>query len=345
MTYVKVERGPPDAIEIGMKTQNMAAKQALLIAILVLSTVSVMNAQLQRNLEDGVPTGKGFAVAGDMPRVISLGAVKGSSAASNNGIVYHGGPVISGNVNIYFIWYGNWSNGPKSSDSQITQALLEELYARYGGMGSSTGYSQVATTYTGQSRTAAGSFYLVQSTTDNYSKGKSLTDATLKTVVTNAIQSGKLPKDANGLYFVLTSSDVNETSGFCNKYCGFHDHTTFLKTDIRYSFIGNPDRCAASCETQIQSPNGDAAADAMASTMAHETIESITDPALNAWYDTKGQEVGDKCAWKWGTLQGELGYGAYNHTFSSRNWLIQMTWENTRGGGCVQNKGQAFSTR
>jgi hypothetical protein len=329
-----------------MKTQNAApmAKQALLMMIFVLGTLSLGTAQISRTADDGVPSGKGWAVGGNMPRVISLSKVQRARAVTNNGILYHGGPVMSGKVNVYFIWYGDWSNGAKDSDSQITQALLEELYGRTGGMGS-TGYAQVASTYTAQNRVGSSSFYLVQSTEDNYSKGKSLSDATLRAVVTNAIQNRKLPKDPNGLYFVLTSSDVNETSGFCNKYCGFHDHTRFLSTDIRYAFVGNPDRCQASCETQIQSPNGDAAADAMASTMAHETLESITDPNLNAWYDTKGQEVGDKCAWKWGPLQGELGYGAYNHTFGSRNWLIQMTWENTRGGGCVQYRGGAFYNR
>jgi len=34
--------------------------------------------------------------------------------------------------------------------------------------------------------------------------------------------SGKLPFDLNGVYEVVTSSDVTETSGFCTIYCAFH---------------------------------------------------------------------------------------------------------------------------
>src|SRR5262249_38903694 len=144
--------------------------------------------------------------------------------------------------------------------------------------------AQIASTYADSTHTAASSISLVQSTSDNYSHGKNLTDATVTAVVSAAIQNGRLPKDSNGIYYVLTSSDVNETQGFCNQYCGFHKHTTIMGSDIKFSFVGNPDRCAASCEIQSASPNKDSGADAMASTITHETFETVTDPDLNAWY-------------------------------------------------------------
>src|SRR5262249_19292263 len=144
------------------------------------------------------------------------------------------------------------------------------------------------------------------------------------------------------IYFVLSSSDVDEGSGLCKSYCGFHDHTALLNADIKYAFVGNPDRCPMTCEVQAQTPNGDGGADAMATVMIHETFESITDPDLNAWYDTQGREIGDKCAWKWGPVQGMFGYGAFNQTLRNRNWLIQMFWENANGGGCVQQQGGKF---
>ena len=55
---------------------------------------------------------------------------------------------------------------------------------------------------------------------DNYSLGTNLTDSNIATIVSNAITSNKLPKDDSGAYFVLTSADVSETSGFCTTYCG-----------------------------------------------------------------------------------------------------------------------------
>src|SRR5262245_30987730 len=59
-------------------------------------------------------------------------------------------------------------------------------------------------------------------TTDAYSSGNKLTDKAIRTVVRLAISSGRLPYNSNGVYFVLTSSDVTATSGFCTQYCGWH---------------------------------------------------------------------------------------------------------------------------
>jgi len=101
-------------------------------------------------------------------------------------------------------------------------------------------------------------------------------------VVADAISSGRLPKNGNAVYFVLTASDVNETSGFCTQYCGWHTHATIAGTDIKFAFIGNPDRCPSACEAQTIGPNGNAGADGMASIISHELEEAVTDPDLNA---------------------------------------------------------------
>ena len=85
----------------------------------------------------------------------------------------------------------------------------------------------------------------------NYSLGKSLSDAQIKTVVSSAITSGRLQLDASGIYFVLTSQDVMASSGFCTQYCGWHTHTTISGTDIKYSFVGNGARCLSSCAAQL----------------------------------------------------------------------------------------------
>ena len=84
-------------------------------------------------------------------------------------------------------------------------------------------------------------------------RGRLEGDAGVQAVVSSAISSGRLPKDTNGIYFVITSSDVNETSGFCTQYCGWHTHGTISGADIKYSFIGNPDRCLSACAWQTRS--------------------------------------------------------------------------------------------
>jgi hypothetical protein len=268
-------------------------------------------------------------------------ALPNATITTGNGIQYHNGSIIPGTVHLYFIWYGNWVNGPKASDSPTTVSLLQGLFAPHVFGGSP--YARINSTYGDQASNVTGNMQLRASMVDSYSQGTKLTDATLLAVIRKAITSKALPLDANAVYEVLTSSDVNETSGLCRTYCAFHSHTEINNTDIKYVFAGNTDRCPGACEAQSVTPNGDSGADGMANIMAHETEEAITDPDLNAWFENSvSQENADMCQWKFGPLVGTLGHGAYNQTLGGRHWLIQMNWENARGGGCDQKLGGPF---
>jgi phosphate-induced protein 1 len=212
-----------------------------------------------------------------------------AAPATGNGIDYHGGPIILGTTNIYYIWYGNWSgnNAPAVS-------ILTNLAQHIGG----SPYFNINTTYSNAAGTAvSNSVAFAGSATDNYSRGTSLSDNDIATIVTSAISTGGLPKDQNGVYFVLTSPDVRETSGFCTIYCGWHTDGAILAADIKYAFIGDADQCPSACAAQSPGPNSTTGPDAMASIVAHELEEAVTDPDLNAWYDSAGNENADKCAW------------------------------------------------
>jgi hypothetical protein len=301
-----------------------------------LASLSAQTMKRAMNLE---PNGKGWGVESGETRNSSN--PKGGSGTVN-GINYHGGPVMRGSlVNVYFIWYGNWTNGPLLSDRQTTVGLLDILFARTRGIGGSS-FFKINSTYSDTVGYATGNVALAASTTNQYSRGKKLADTDVQSIVSSAVNNGSLPKDANGMYFVLTSSDVNETSGFCTLYCGWHARATIGGSDIKYAFVGNVDRCPGACEMQTASTNSDSGADGMASIMVHEAMEIVTDPDLNAWYDSAGNETGDKCAWKFGPVTGAMGRGAYNQTFGTYNWLIQMNWEDSRGGGCDKTLGGKF---
>ena len=86
---------------------------------------------------------------------------------------------MPGTVHIYFIWYGNWTNGPKPSDSQTAVNLINILYGASGGMGGSP-YAKINSTYGDPTHQVTGNFSLTRSTTDNYSKGKAVNDAGIK---------------------------------------------------------------------------------------------------------------------------------------------------------------------
>lgn len=250
--------------------------------------------------------------------------VSGSPTVGSVGVMtptikIRGGPVMNA-PSVYLIWYGNWNQNNGTDTTGGQQIVRDFLHGLSG-----SDYYITNASYPGVSA----HFSVVGETTDNYSQGSQLSDTQVQAVVSGAISSGKLQKDSGGLYFVLTSSDVAETSGFCSKYCGWHTAGTISGTDIKYSFVGNASRCLNACAAQSVGPNGNAGVDGMVSVIAHELEETNTDPDLNAWYDSKGAESADKCAWTFGSNQQKDSSGAfYNMVLpgvsgTPRNFLIQ----------------------
>jgi hypothetical protein len=266
----------------------------------------------------------------------------GEAVVTGNGINYNGGPVLKGNpVPFYLIWYGNWNS--TGSNTAATQTLVEHFVSTLGG----TPYELVATTYGDNTGNASGNVSLGGAI--NVFSSTNLSDASLQTTVSNALNSGALPRDSNGIYFVISSSNINETSGFCTKYCGFHTHATINSVDIKYAFIGNPDRCPSGCEAQTTGPNspsvGSGGADGIIFQLAGRQFDSITDPDLNAWFDSSGREAVEKCASLMipGTLctastcspAGVSGRAKENVCFGGHCWFLPELWENANGGKCV----------
>ncbi len=254
------------------------------------------------------------------------GDAKPGGGGTSNGIFYHGGPLMTGQVPVYYIWYGNWS-----TNTAVT--LLPNLVGDLSG----SSYEHINTTYTISGATITGTLTLAGQTTDNYSRGNSLADGDIQAIVAAHCADFTGGCNSSSLYFVLTSSDVHETSGFCTQYCGWHTHATINGIDVKYSFVGNPDQCPSACEAQTTSPNGNAGADGMASIIAHESEEAISDPDLNAWYDRRGNENADKCAWTFGTESTAQNGSKYNFAVGTDQWLIQQNWVNASGGYCAMS--------
>jgi hypothetical protein len=245
------------------------------------------------------------------------------AAASNVSIGYGGGAVMLGTPAVYYIWYGNWSG-----DSATT--ILTDFIQNLGG----SPYFLINTTYyDSQGRHVTGQVHFAGATTDSYSQGQALSYAKVQAVVAKALSSGALPADDNAVYFVLTSPDVT-FPGFCANFCGWHYAADIAGRDIKYSFVGNAaTQCPASCAPYSPSPNGNLGADGMASVLAHELEETITDPDLDAWTDSGG-ENGDKCAWKFGSTYKTASGAWANLKLGSRDYLIQENLDADHGA-CV----------
>jgi hypothetical protein len=67
----------------------------------------------------------------------------------------------------------------------------------------------------------------------------------------------------------------------------------------------------------------------------HEIEETTTDMMGNAWYDNRGYENGDKCAWTWGTTYTTAAGGTANVNIGGKDFLVQQNWKNSGTGGCA----------
>ncbi len=302
-----------------MRRSLIVAAGAILAGFFAAGT----EAQTQR---DVIPAGNG---RGTLDQRLSAKRGGGKSAGP---ILYHGGPVLAvpatAPVNVYLIWYGNWSGNTAT-------AILPDFLSHLGG----SPYFNINTTYyevvNGVTYNVENSVHYSGGVNDNYSRGANLNNGAIAAIVANAISNLGLPEDPNGVYFVLTSRDV-KLGGFCGSFCAWHTHGTIGGADLKYAFVGNPDRCPSACEVQSTiSPNGNPAADSMADSIAHELEESVTDPDLNAWYFNDGEENADKCAWTYGQTYVTSNGAIANMKLGGRDYLIQQNWVNQGAGFCA----------
>jgi hypothetical protein len=253
-----------------------------------------------------------------------------SPNTAGNGINYHGGPVMLGTVRMYYIWYGTWDAAARS--------ILTNFANGIGG----SAYFNIETSYVDGSNAAlSNSVSYGGSALDSYSLGKSLSDADIATVVSSALKNGNLPTDSNAVYFVLTSPDVMETSGFAATYCAWHAWANLNGSNIKYAFVGDASAIKPqACSVQTSSsPNNNPGVDAMVSMVAHELDESVNDPNFNSWFDSTGEESADKCSWTFGNVYHLANGSMANVNLGGHDFLIQENWVNAAGGSCALSYG------
>jgi len=244
----------------------------------------------------------------------------------DTGIYYHGGPVMTQGTNVYLIFYGTFSHDQQSLISNFIK-----------GIGKSEWWEVERTYRDSTQKRISNHVELKGKTNIGYTLGQVLSDFDIETIVANSINDGTFPSDVNGLYYVLTDPTVQETSGFCSWYCGWHTYATIGSSNIKYSFVGNAvEQCPFGCAIQVDSsPNNDVGIDAMISVMAHELAEAVSDPNLDAWFDSMGQENADKCAWTFGDVSVAPNGSFYNIVVNKVNYLIQQLWVNAGNGACL----------
>lgn len=234
---------------------------------------------------------------------------------SANNLIYGGGPVMTGTTNAYAIF---WEPGGNVS------ANYNSLIERYlGDVGASPLYS-IANQYMQTGGAFPSNSVLAGSWVDSSAYTETpLLDSDIQAEVTRAQQANSWTSSLNNIFFVFTGSGENlcidGTQAQCatNTFCAYHSFfggtTIYAAMPYAASFTCNPG----------SSPNNDDA-DQTINVSSHEQMEAATDPLLNAWTDSIGNEIGDKCAWQFGSLNGQ---GA-DVVWNNNPYIVQEEWDN-----------------
>lgn len=134
---------------------------------------------------------------------------------------------------------------------------------------------------------------------------------------------------AGHLFFMFTPKGVGSCAGSScafSQYCAYHSWFTPTSGLTLYANMPYADTVPTACDSGQHPNNNDA--DATINVTSHEHNEGITDQQGSAWYDARGQENGDKCAWNFGTALGNTGTGQYNQAIGTGKYYLQQEWSN-----------------
>jgi hypothetical protein len=171
---------------------------------------------------------------------------------------------------------------------------------------------------------------------DSATPNNCITDAQIQAKITSVMNAQGWTGGLNKVFVLYTSSGegscIDSTNASCAyvKYCGYHGVFTLNGQPVIYANIpyGNPTVCAGT-QTFPNDPPGDVAANIT----SHEIMESTTDPLLNAWFDSSGNEIGDICAYNYGTNTWDGGLA--NQMWNGWFFDLQQEYSN-HTGTCLQ---------
>jgi hypothetical protein len=244
------------------------------------------------------------------------------SRRNNNPLMsYHGGKIMPTAVTQVILWGPSWANSSFVGDK------ITGLDAWYTGF-SNSNYAKTSDEYTGTNgQVAPATSHLGHLIDTSTATGGGSTSAILAEVckmVSSPNPSG------NGYYAVYT--DVKRGNA---GYCAWHSHGTCGGVAVQFAFFFNLDGDPG-CDPQDTSGLHSQGLAALANVTGHELSEARSDPSSpGAWYDSSGQENGDKCAWT---------FNVPLVTFTGGSqWKIQGEWSNAAynsGTGYPNSSGQ-----
>lgn len=234
-------------------------------------------------------------------------------------LLYNNGPVMH-NPSVYVIFWipPHLQDGTATTLSSSYQTIETTMLREYFGhslMNNNTQYfdstyitntGRVAGTYVDKSLYPGSDCFDPAVGAGLLTNGNNcISDTDLQNEVTKVMGLKKWTGGVNKIFMVFTSSNegqcaVSDSDCSYYNYCAYHSYfVNSSNQDVVYSNqpYGNTTVCQVS---GAPSPNGFPDADTAATAASHELTESITDPLLDAWFDSSGFEIGDECAYYYG---------------------------------------------
>ncbi|KAL4202143.1 hypothetical protein AMTRI_Chr02g219580 [Amborella trichopoda] len=239
-------------------------------------------------------------------------------------LAYHKGPLLTGDINLYLLWYGQFPLSQKSiildflaslsceTPNPRTNASVHSWWATLSSYEDSLGHG------------IRGCLTVVKQAYDEaYTLGKTVRRIDLKAIVLGAIAKGTFPLDPNkGIYIVLSSRDIG-VERFCLSSCGFHEPLTRTKRAeeaIVMGWVGDSStQCPGECAwplakaqygphmEPLKAPNGDIGGDGMVMNLGVILAGALSNPYGSGYFQGNALaplEAGSACA-------GVFGTGAY----------------------------------
>jgi len=236
-------------------------------------------------------------------------------------MTFHGGRILPTVSSRAIFWGPSWANATFAGD-KVTG--LDSFYVGHNG----SNYAKTVNEYTGTNgqvtdvTTHAG--HLIDTSTATGGNNTAPILAEVAKMITNPDTSG------NGYYPVYT--DVKRGNA---GYCAWHDSGVVNGITVQFAFFFNLDGDAG-CDPVDTTTGHSQGLAALANVSAHELSEARSDPDTpGAWYDSAGNENGDKCGWT---------FHVPSVTFSNGTaWKVQGEWSNkayTAGTGYANSSGQ-----
>lgn len=307
-----------------------------LFAVLALIAVGVAAAEAPSPAASAGPSND---ILGVVPTQAAAHSQAGGGGSGGN-LTYHGGKVLLTNKTVAIYWtpsnaIGNGSGyasllnryfGDVAAASGTTGNVYSVETQYYDGTGARIAYNSGFTgaVYDNQPYPASGCTDTVSQTTT------CLSDAQLRAELQRLYSTGAIAANANTTYFVFTDKNIgscyNSSSCAFSQYCAYHSNVALGSTTVQYANQPYADTVPSGCDSGYH-PNANDA-DATINVASHEHRESINDPLGNAWYDHRGYEGSDKCAWNFGPVSAD---GA-NQTINGNRYILQQEWSNAISG-------------